>query len=338
MALTVTSPQRVPRSAWTIRIVSAFVVVASISTAVGFGLRWWPESLSTRHRTPASVLEPEQLAAYHAFAATTPAAAPLIISYHDIAPAGGDNTSVYTVTPERLDEQMAMLAAAGFTSITQRQMADFLNGAAVPARSVLITFDDGAKGIWKYADRILERYGFHATAFVITGSVGTRQPYYLTWAEMRHMRDNGRWDFAGHTDEGHGRVPLDATGTTVAPFLLTRRWLAEPGRLETLDEWRVRVQTDLARSVDQLVDHGFDAPLLFAHPFAAVTGPANDPAIPIELDRIVEEIFEASVANDPRADTIGPSEIAQRHLLRVAVRGDTTTPQLFERLRVASDA
>jgi peptidoglycan/xylan/chitin deacetylase (PgdA/CDA1 family) len=322
------------------RAASAAVVRACLGTAFGLAVRWWPEPISSRHRTPATEMDPQQTAALAAFGASVPADRPVVLSYHDIAPADDPRNgerSVYTVTPEAFDSQMAMLAAAGFTSITQDQMTGYINGDPVPPRAVLITFDDGTKGIWRYADRILERYGFHATSFIITGSVGTRQPYYLTWNEMRAMRDNGRWDFAAHTHDGHAAVPVDASGTT-GPFLLNRQWLADQQRQETLDEWRNRVTTDLDRCVEVLVDEGFDRPQLFAHPFAAVSRGANDPAIPIELDRIVEARFVASVANNPAAGMVGPSQVAERHVLRIAVRSGTTTDALFERLQAAFGA
>lgn len=338
-----TAANRASGAARAIRGASAMVVVACVALPVMLAVRWWPSSLSDRHSTPAAEFTADQSAEFAAFAATAPASRPIILSYHDVLPAGDDDvdegaeagaeSSIYTVTPEQLESQMAMLEAGGFTSVTSAQMAAYLDGEPLPARSVFITFDDGAKGIWQYADRILERHGFHATAFIITGSVGTRQPYYLTWSELEAMRDNGRWDFGAHTDAGHLRLADDADGDTALPFLLTRAWLPEAGRQETLDEWRVRVATDLDANIDAFVDHGFDRPLMFAHPFAAVTEPTDDPAIPIELDRLIEARFAASVANDPAVTTVGPNQIAARHLLRVAVRAATTTDELFQRLR-----
>jgi hypothetical protein len=124
----------------------------------------------------------------------------------------------------------------------------------------------------------------------------------------------------------------------IGPFLLTRQWLDLENRLETLDEWRSRVTDDLDSSIETLVDRGFDRPLFFAHPFAAVTKPTNDPAVPAELAALVAGRFEASVANDPAASPVGADQLRSRHLLRVAVRGDTSTDVLFERLRAITVA
>jgi len=322
-------------TAYTLRATSALIVLAVMAVPVGVGIRWWPSDVGQRTTTPAAQLSASQLTAYANFASSEPVAAPLVISYHDIEPEGS-SASPYTVSPAALEEHMAMLKAAGFTSITAEQMVAYLDGEPIPPRSVLITFDDGAKGIWRFADRILERHGFHATAFIITSSVGTRQPYYLTWHEMRRMRDSGRWDFGGHTDDGHRYIQGGSDDNDSGPYLLTREWLGDAGRLETLDEWRRRVTADLDASIARMADEGFERPLLFAHPFAAVTAPTNDAAIPVKLDQLIDERFEASVANNIDAGTVGPSEIASRHVLRMLVRGETTTDALFQRLSDAS--
>ena len=81
----------------------------------------------------------------------------------------------------------------------------------MPPHSVMITFDDGAKGVWQYADPVLARYDLHATAFIITGFVGTHAPYYMTWDEIAELHDSGRWDIEAHTHLGHVQVPRRTT-------------------------------------------------------------------------------------------------------------------------------
>ena len=187
------------------RSVSGLVVLGALAVPVGLGVRWWhPSDVAARATTPAAVLASDDAARAAEFAATAPSARPVIISYHDISEDPGQ--SPYVVTPTQFEEHMSMLEAAGFTSLSSQEMADYLEGQPVPPRSVWITFDDGTKGIWRYGDRILERHGFTATAFVITGSVDTHQPYYLTWSELRRMRDTERWDFGAHTENGHRYV------------------------------------------------------------------------------------------------------------------------------------
>jgi peptidoglycan/xylan/chitin deacetylase (PgdA/CDA1 family) len=327
---------RAEPSRYAVRSASALVVVAALAVPVMLGARWWPSSVSAQRSTPPAVLQPDDLAVYTEFARSDPpSTAPVVISYHDIRPEVAPDQP-YVVTPTLFEEQMSMLEAAGYTSITAAQMAGYLNGEPVPPRSVWITFDDGTKGVWQWADPILERHDFTATEFIITGSVGERQPYYLTWAELREMNESGRWDLEAHTDAGHVHVRANASGSESGPFLLTRAWLDDQARKETVDEWRARVENDLDTCIQEFEDHGLPHPMFFAHPFAAVDD-SSDPSLPPLLDQMIDDRFVASVANEFHATTVGQGQIVNRHILRAAVRGDTSTRDLFERLRSLDD-
>lgn len=89
-------------------------------------------------------------------------------------------------------------------------------------------------------------------------------------------------------------------------------------------------------SISRLIDEGFPTPHLFAHPFAAVSVPTNDPSTPALLAGIVDERFVASVANSPDATVLTPEDIAAGHLPRVAVRSATTptSSSIGSRLRL----
>ncbi|WP_131746350.1 polysaccharide deacetylase family protein [Frankia sp. Cppng1_Ct_nod] len=244
---------------------------------------------------------------------------PLILAYHDVSPT---STSPYAVTATAFAEQMSLLAAAGYTAISEGDVLAWLAGAPLPPRPVLITFDDGISGIWRYADPVLAATGMRATAFVITGMVGDRSGYYVSWAELRRLRDSGRWDFGGHTHDGHHEIPISADGTT-GPFLTNREWLADTGRLETLAEYETRVRDDLAVQVDDFAGHGLGRPALFAYPFSAVDRPTNDPAVPARLRAAVEATFAASMTNESGAALTTPEAAAARELRRVEILGTT---------------
>ncbi len=62
-------------------------------------------------------------------------------------------------------------------------------GAALPAKPVAITFDDGYEDNYLEALPIMEKYGMRATVFVIVANVG--QPGYLSWDELRDMQTRG---------------------------------------------------------------------------------------------------------------------------------------------------
>ena len=68
------------------------------------------------------------------------------------------------------------------------QLYDYVvNGAAVPEKPVVLTFDDGYADTYSIVYPIMKEYGFPATVFINPGDVGTR----LTWDQVREMHKNG---------------------------------------------------------------------------------------------------------------------------------------------------
>jgi len=61
---------------------------------------------------------------------------------------------------------------------------------------VLITFDDGYLGNYKFAYPVLRQSGIKAILFVITDRIGTRN--YLDWQQLREMSENG-FEVLSHT-------------------------------------------------------------------------------------------------------------------------------------------
>ena len=239
-------------------------------------------------------------------------------------------TDGYAVTAQHFAEQMAMLRAAGFTTITAGQFVHFVAGTGtLPAKPVLLTFDDGISSAWRAADPILEHYHMHAVLFVITSQVGQHGSYYLSVKQLRALRDSGRWDLEAHTDNGHRQVVASASGT-LGPFLTSREWLPSEDRSETLSEYRARVVADLDRCIAKLRALGVE-PRLFAFPFSAATTSTNDPRVIPILQRLVAARFAVSLVDSPQHRFIAP-DTGSADLPRFLVTSSTTTGALFDDL------
>lgn len=64
-------------------------------------------------------------------------------------------------------EQMAYLHREGYTTISLEDFVAFQEGnASLPAKPILLTFDDGFMSVYRYAFPILQRYRMTATVFV----------------------------------------------------------------------------------------------------------------------------------------------------------------------------
>lgn len=103
-----------------------------------------------------------------------------ILMYHQVTPHGWPSFAKYTVTPAAFEAQMAWLAKARYKTIQMDQLLAYHAGhATLPARSVMITFDDGFQDCVNYAVPILQAYGFTATFFLVAGLVGKRSRWLV---------------------------------------------------------------------------------------------------------------------------------------------------------------
>ena len=260
---------------------------------------------------------------------TSSQAPPLIITYHDI----GYGTDHYTVSPEAFATQMQMIEDAGWTTTTAAQLEGWLRGDPLPPHSVMITFDDGARGVWKYADQILARNNQHALAYVITGFVGTHVPYYMTWQELSVLQQSGRWDLEAHTHLGHVKIPTDSHGGA-GPFLTNLQYLVDQRRSETNAEYHARIVDDLSECKRQFALHGLPEPTLFAYPFSAHD---DDPAGTGMLKSVIESLYHAAVLDQPGSiSTTSSDNIGQGNIARMDVTADVTAARWVEKLQLAS--
>jgi peptidoglycan/xylan/chitin deacetylase (PgdA/CDA1 family) len=97
-----------------------------------------------------------------------------VLMYHKVNDVPGNRLSV----PVSLfDEQMDQLRQLGYTVVGLDAVLDFyVGGKPLPAKAVLITFDDGYHDNLDNAARVLHRYGYPAVLFVPIGYLDDRQP------------------------------------------------------------------------------------------------------------------------------------------------------------------
>jgi len=118
-----------------------------------------------------------------------------ILCYHDFAAHCGSSLCM----PEALfEQQMRYLKENGFRVISMADLLDFLDyRSGVPAKSVVITIDDGYRSSYEIAYPILKSYGFTATLFIYTDFVGASETA-VTWDQLREMKASG-FEVGSHT-------------------------------------------------------------------------------------------------------------------------------------------
>ncbi len=132
-----------------------------------------------------------------------------VLLYHRI-----DTSGVPGSTPPAMFERhLAWLADRGYRTLTLEAFEHALRTASVPARSLLITFDDGSADLASVAAPILRLYGFGAVAFVITGWISGERGFHgesLRWNDARQLAAEGRIEFQSHS-HSHALWPVNAT-------------------------------------------------------------------------------------------------------------------------------
>lgn len=132
-----------------------------------------------------------------------------ILMYHYISepPPGSDRIRRdLSVAPDLFRAQLVTLREQGYTSITLAQLLVALQqGAPLPEKPIVLTFDDGHRDNYTNAFPILREEGFVGTFFLITNLVEERNVNYMTWEQIVEMREAGM-EFGSHT-MSHDTLP-----------------------------------------------------------------------------------------------------------------------------------
>ena len=142
-----------------------------------------------------------------------------ILLYHRITASGGHpQTARYRLAPEAFERQLRYLSDTGYRSVDLEEWRRALDRKApLPERAVVITFDDAYRDFHDTAWPLLERHGFTAIVFVVSGEIGGVNRWdaalgdevpLLDWPDIRALRD------AGVTFGSHGETHQPLTGLT----------------------------------------------------------------------------------------------------------------------------
>jgi peptidoglycan/xylan/chitin deacetylase (PgdA/CDA1 family) len=118
-----------------------------------------------------------------------------ILMYHYIStpPSATDKIRVgLSVTPEMFEAQIKLLVDNGFTTMTLFDLySQLATGQALPAKPIILTFDDGYVDNYQNAFPVLKKYGQTGTFFVLTGPADVKNPAYLSWDMIEEMSRAG---------------------------------------------------------------------------------------------------------------------------------------------------
>lgn len=112
----------------------------------------------------------------------------IVLCYHRFEDKAG---GIYSIAPAEFEQQMQTVKDNGFTVIS---MQDFLawkrDEKEIPAKSAIITIDDGYVSSYEVAWPILKKFNYPFTMFVYVQFVGSGGKS-VTWDQLAEMRDDG---------------------------------------------------------------------------------------------------------------------------------------------------
>ena len=183
-----------------------------------------------------------------------------ILMYHSVLDA---EPNAYRIRPAALEADLAALTKRGYEPVTIHKVIHFVKGIGdLPAKPVLITFDDGHYNNYCYALEILKRNGFTAVLNVIgcfTEYSSTHEkdhPEYshLTWDEIGVIARSGVFEIGNHSYRMHAYKPR---------FGITRK------KGESAEEYEKTLTEDTLLLEHALLNKSSVKPICYAYPFGA---------------------------------------------------------------------
>ncbi len=124
----------------------------------------------------------------------------------------GSANDKYDVPVEEFEQQLQILSAQNIAVVTLDQVLDDWEGKKhLPAKAVVLTFDDGRQCLYDQVMPALLRHQMIGEVFLVTGFLAEsaaerkiignalgRHPY-LTWPEVRAMLDSGAFVVEAHS-------------------------------------------------------------------------------------------------------------------------------------------
>lgn len=127
-----------------------------------------------------------------------------ILCYHHIREfrrGESENMKSYSVTPAAFAGQMKTLSDSGYQTILPDQLYNYLiHDSALPARPVMITFDDTDAEQYSIGAAEMNRYGFKGVFFIMTISIN--RPRYMSKDQLKALSDSGH-KIEAHTWDHH---------------------------------------------------------------------------------------------------------------------------------------
>ncbi len=226
----------------------------------------------------------------------------LVISYHEASHVLGrdKDTKAMTLETSELAAQFSWLKERGYVSVDVDDLLAAQRGERpLPEKAVLLSFDDGYRGMYEQVFPLLRAFDYRALIAVvgswletpadkpvIYGGEPVSRDYFLSWRQIREMVKSGYVEVASHSYDLHHGVLANPQGNT-QPAAVSLLYDAKTGRYESDRQYRRRIHRDLQRNSDLIARRTGQRPRVMVWPYGAhsrvTIDIARDLGMPITL-------------------------------------------------------
>lgn len=128
---------------------------------------------------------------------------PVLCFHHIREPKPGESETMksYSVSPPQFAELMKTLKDSGYQTILPGDLYNYLaHNGSLPAKPVMLTFDDTDEEQFSIAYPEMKKYNFKGVFFIMTVSIN--RPRYMTKEQLKQLSDDGN-AVESHTWDHH---------------------------------------------------------------------------------------------------------------------------------------
>ncbi|MDH5546961.1 MAG: poly-beta-1,6-N-acetyl-D-glucosamine N-deacetylase PgaB [Gammaproteobacteria bacterium] len=215
----------------------------------------------------------------------------LVLCYHDVRDdvSSVDDQATVATRTEDLIAQFSWLKGNGYTVISLDDVLAAKHGVRqLPEKSVMLTFDDGYRGIYERVFPLLKLFNYPA----VVGLVGKwlepvdyveydnkRFPRdnFVQWKQVKEMSDSGLVEIASHSYNLHNGVVANPQLNSM-PAMVSRIYDPKSQSYEDDDSYAKRVMDDLHRNSLLIEKHTGKIPRTVIWPYGEFNAVAHKTA------------------------------------------------------------
>ncbi len=218
--------------------------------------------------------------------ASTPVLAALnefiALCYHDVVDSTRDThtTDTETVTSAELVAHFSWLRENNYNPISIDDILAARDGLRpLPAKAILLTFDDGYVSHYTRVYPLLKAFQFpavfaissswmegNANNMVTYGNKKVRRSTFLTWRQIKEMMPSGLVEIASHSHALHQGILGNPQGNR-QPAATTRRYDRNTGQYESESHYEQRIRDDLTLNLKRIKKNTGATPRIMVWPY-----------------------------------------------------------------------